>query len=107
MIYYLIASVFYIAIMLMTFTESIRLSKHFIWINLFLNTCAAFFWFYFAKNLPNKESILLNSAYWDLMIMVIGYILPIFIFQFKLNYMQLIGLFVVFIGFCLLKVFND
>jgi drug/metabolite transporter (DMT)-like permease len=107
MIYYLIASVFYIAIMLMTFTESIRLSKHFIWINLFLNICSSFLWFTLVKNLPNKESILLNSAYWDLMIMFVGYILPIFIFQFKLNYMQLIGLFVIFVGFCLLKAFND
>ena len=107
MIYYLIASIFYFLLMCFTFNECIRKSSYYTYVCLILNLCSAFLWFSFVKNLPNREEVLFHSVYWDLMIIVIGYILPLFIFEFKLNYIQMIGIIVIFIGFCLLKGFND
>jgi hypothetical protein len=74
---------------------------------LVLNFLASFSWFSLVKSLPDKESILINSVYWDIMIMGIGYILPLFIFSFKLNNIQIISLFVILLGFFMLKVFHN
>lgn len=70
------------------------------------NIIACILWYSLAHSLSNKEDVLLNSAYWDMMIMTIGYMLPMLIFGFKLTYMQFAGLAVIFAGFCMLKFFG-
>ena len=107
MIYYLSAAICYFLVMCLTFVEHWRNHRFYIGACLLFNFFSASMWFSFVKTLPSKENILLHSVYWDLMIMIIGYILPVFIFHFKLNYLQITGIFVIFIGFCMLKAFND
>ncbi len=104
--YYFIAFLIYLILMFMTFSD-FRESKYFVFVALTLNFLTSFLWFSLVKSLPDKESILINSVYWDIMIMGIGYILPLFIFSFKLNNIQIISLFVILLGFFMLKVFHD
>lgn len=105
--YYGAASVLYLAVMLLTFMESARSSRWYVPCCLACNLFASFLWFRLAQSLPNRDSVLINSAYWDLMIMVIGYVLPMILFSFKMNAWQYLGLAVVFIGFCIMKVCNE
>lgn len=105
--YYSTASVLYLAVMLMTFVDAARSSRWYLPCCIFCNLAASVLWFRFAQSLPDRDAVLINSAYWDLMIMFIGYMLPMVVFQFRLNPWQYSGLALVFIGFCLLKVFNE
>lgn len=67
------------------------------------NIFSCFLWYSLAHSLYDKDAVLINSAYWDMMIMAIGYVLPMFVFGFRLTTMQLIGIAVIFVGFCMLK----
>lgn len=105
--YYVAASLLYVAVMLMTFVDAARSSRWYLPCCIVCNVGASILWFRLAQSLPNKDSVLINSAYWDLMIMFIGYMLPMVAFQFRLGTWQYVGLALVFLGFCLLKVFNE
>jgi multidrug transporter EmrE-like cation transporter len=63
-------------------------------------------YFLLIKKLKNKEDILINSIYWDFMLIFIGYLIPLFIFQFKFNINQIIGLTLVVIGILIIKLFH-
>jgi hypothetical protein len=56
--------------------------------------------------LTTKEDILINGIYWDFMLIFIGYLIPIFIFQFKFNINQIIGLILIVIGILIIKFFH-
>lgn len=105
--YYLTASLLYLVIMLMTFVDAARSSRWYFACCIACNVGASVLWFKLAQSLPDRDAVLINSAYWDLMIMFIGYMLPMVAFQFRLGFWQYAGLALVFLGFCLLKVFNE
>jgi len=101
--YYIAAAIIYLVIMMLTFCDSVRLSAYYIPVSMACNILSCFLWYSLAHSLYDKDAVLINSAYWDMMIMAIGYVLPMFIFGFCLTIMQLIGIAVIFVGFCMLK----
>lgn len=105
--YYITAAMLYLVIMMLTFCDSARSSTYYIPISMICNTFSCFLWYLLAHNLHDKDAVLINSAYWDMMIMVIGYVLPMFIFGFRLTTMQFAGMIVIFIGFCMLKFLGE
>ena len=60
----------------------------------------------YAKKLNNKVEILTNSIYWDLMMIFIGYLIPLLVFQFKFNNNQIIGFTLIIIGILIVKLFH-
>ena len=102
--YYIIAGIFYLLVMLLTFCDNTRKSAWFIPICVSLNTLGTIIWFLLVKNLDDKKKILVNSVYWDFMILVIGYCLPLILFKFEFSLIQFLGLILIIFGFALIKV---
>ena len=101
--FYITAAMLYLVIMMLTFLDTARSSNYYIPASTACNIVACLLWYTLAKSLPSKEAVLLNSAYWDMMIMFIGYILPMAIFGFRLTTLQIAGMAVIFVGFCMIK----
>jgi len=104
--YYIIASFFYLIVMLITFHEPMRKTNWFLPIAISCNLLSSMCWFLLAKKLNNKEEILTNSIYWDLMMILIGYLIPLLVFQFKFNNNQIIGFTLIIIGILIVKFFH-
>jgi drug/metabolite transporter (DMT)-like permease len=104
--YYIIASFFYLIVMLITFYEPMRKTSWFLPISICCNLFSSMCYFLLIKKLNNKEDILINGIYWDFMLIFIGYLIPLFIFQFKFNTNQIIGLTLVVIGILIIKLFH-
>ena len=107
MSYYLIAFIFYFITMIITFYEPIRKTNYYFYISLILNTCGSICWFLLVKYLDNNEEILIHSAYWDLMILIICFLFPIIIFNFNFNLYQMIGFLFILLGFGMVKWFHN
>ena len=105
--HYIVAGIFYTLVMFLTFSDSTRKSHWFFIVSILLNTCGSVIWFMLVKSLDDKEKILINSIYWDFMILVIGYCIPLMIFKFSFNYFQMVGLIFIIFGFILLKGFHS
>lgn len=101
--YYAFASVCYLIVMLLTFFDYSRKSSWFLPISLFFNTCGTLAWFLLVKQLNEQQKILIHSVYWDFMILVIGYCIPLILFKFNFTYLQIIGLIMTIAGMLLIK----
>lgn len=89
--------------MLLTFFDYSRKASWFLPISLFFNTCGTIAWFLLVKQLNEQQKILIHSVYWDFMILVIGYCIPLILFKFNFTYLQIIGLIMTIVGMLLIK----
>ena len=105
--YYLMAFMFYFLAMIITFNDSYRRSNWYIYVSLGLNTAGSIFWFLLVKYLNDNDKILIHSAYWDLMILIISFLLPTIIYKFNFNLYQIGGLIFIFLGFAIVKWFHN
>jgi len=103
---YIIAAAFYTFDMLITFNDGFRKSNWYLPMSITGNLFGSICWFMLVKHLDNNDRILIHSVYWDFMILLIGYMLPLMIYQFHFNFGQIIGMSMVVIGLCLLKAFH-
>lgn len=102
--YYVIASLCYLIVMLLTFFDFSRKSSWFLPVSLLFNTVGTCLWFLLVKHLDEQQKILIHSVYWDFMILVIGYCLPLIIFKFNFNFLQIAGFILTIIGMVMIKV---
>ena len=103
---YIAAFFFHFASMLLAFNEDFRKSNYFFYISLSLSFCNSVFWLNLVKLLNNNEKIIVHSAYWDFMALIIYLIFPMLLFKFKFNNFQFLGLFLVILGFFTIKIFQ-
>lgn len=104
--YYLIASLFYLMVMFITFNDAFRKSSWYFPLSIFGNLIGSICWFLLVRHLNNNDKILIHSVYWDFMILVIGYLLPLLAFEFSFNSWQIFGMSLVIIGLCVIKAFH-
>lgn len=107
MYFYVAAAVLYFVLTMITFLESSRNSWYFIPLATVLNVGSSLLWIFYARSLPDKESILYCSAWWDLMVVIVCNVVPLLVFRMGFNAMQYVGFAVIFVGFVLLELFKD
>lgn len=92
--------------MFITFNDAFRKSSWYLPLSIFGNLIGSICWFLLVRHLNNNDKILVHSVYWDFMILVIGYLLPLLAFEFSFNSWQIFGMSLVIIGLCVIKAFH-
>lgn len=99
-----LATIFTISGVIISYTPSIRESSIGIIIGVLLALFTNLIWFIITRLLIYPEKIYKFGAVWDLMFAASWFILPIILFQVKLDTQGFIGLLLVVIGVVLLNV---
>ena len=60
-------------------------------------------WFIATKIISDKKEIYLYSLAWDFFVVAVYFLLPVFLLDIKLNKIGIAGLFLMFLGFLLIK----
>ena len=93
-------------VMFITFNDAFRKSNYYLPLSIFGNLIGSICWFLLVRHLNNNDKILVHSVYWDFMILVIGYLLPLMFYEFSFSLWQIFGMCLVVIGLCIIKAFH-
>jgi uncharacterized membrane protein len=88
-----------------SYNDEQRRSPWFYPVYLSVSVACSLIWIVSAKCLDNKRHILVYSVFWDSLLMVAYYLLPLLFFGVKVNTGMLVGIALVLIGIMLVKAY--
>ncbi len=88
---------------IMSFSDSIRATKWYVWGMLVCSVALSFLWSFMTKRLPDKEAVFTYSMYWDGATYLSWFIAAFAVLHVKPTFLAMIGTVIILIGIVLVK----
>lgn len=102
-----IAALIYAISAIMNFSPTLRNSSWFYPMSITLSLATTLLWAYLARILDDKDKIFIATIFWDIAVHGTFLIIPIVMFNVKLNPMAWLGILLVIVGFVLIKTYSN
>lgn len=73
------------------------------WVAILSGAASNVLWFIATKIIEDKKQIYLYSLVWDFFVVAVYFLLPVYVFDIKLNKIGIMGLILMLIGFMMIK----
>lgn len=103
-VYFLLLILFSIIYNYISYIEIFRKSLWYLASAIVLSVIFAMIWFNLQKLVESKETVLFLVITWDVIVIIIGVVIPIIFFDIKISRLTYIGIIFIIIGIILLKI---